>query len=121
MTEAMLVQFGGQTFGATISNSDPRTQAAAMLAYGVTSKVGVELPHSRAQETEANHIGLIYMARAGYHPEAAVAFWQRFAVFNQQQGGQTTAFLRTHPSDPTRIHHLKEWLPNAKAQYHPAQ
>jgi predicted Zn-dependent protease len=63
MTEATLVQFGGQTFGATMSNSDPRTQAAAMLAAGVTSKLGVELPHGRAQETEADHIGLIYLAR----------------------------------------------------------
>jgi predicted Zn-dependent protease len=50
----------------------------------------------------------------------AVAFWQRFAAFNQQQGAQTPAFLRTHPTDPTRIHHLQEWMPNAKAQYHPA-
>jgi predicted Zn-dependent protease len=121
MSEAMLVEFGGQALGTTMSSADPRTQAAAMLAYGVTSKVGVELPHSRAQESEADHIGLIYMARAGYDPEAAVAFWQRFAEFNQQQGGQTPAFLRTHPTDPTRIKQLKEWMPNAKAQYHPAQ
>jgi predicted Zn-dependent protease len=121
MSEAMLVQFGGEALGTTLSNADPRTQAAAMLAYGVTSQVGVELPHSRAQESEADHIGLIYMARAGYDPEAAVDFWQRFATFNQQQGGQTPAFLRTHPTDPTRIKQLKEWMPNAKAQYHPTQ
>jgi len=120
MTEAMLLQLGGQTLGATMSNADPRMQSVALLAYGVTSKVGVELPHSRVQETEADHIGLIYMARAGYDPEAAVAFWQRFAAFNQQQGGQTPAFLRTHPTDPARIQHLKDWMPNAKAQYHPA-
>jgi predicted Zn-dependent protease len=60
------------------------------------------------------------MARAGYHPEASVAFWQRFAAFNAQQGGQTPAFLRTHPTDEKRIQQLTTWLPEAKAQFHPA-
>jgi predicted Zn-dependent protease len=121
MTEAMLLQFGSSALGATLSSADPRTQQAALLAYGVTSQVGLALPHSRSQESEADHIGLIYMARAGYDPEAAVAFWQRFADFNRQQGGSTPAFLRTHPTDDTRIRQLKEWMPHAKAEYKPAR
>jgi len=121
MTESMVVQFGSQAVSTSLSKSDPRVQSAALLAYGVTSKVGVELPHSRKQESEADHIGLIYMARAGYDPENAVAFWQRFAEFNNKQGGQGFAFLRTHPTDDTRIRQLKELMPNAKAQFRPAQ
>lgn len=116
MSEAMLIQTGGQLLSTSMANSDPRWQAIAQTAYGVTSQVGVTLPHSRGQESEADHIGLIYMARAGYQPEAAVDFWQRFADFNKQQGGNTPAFLRTHPTDETRIQQLKAWLPDAKAR-----
>jgi predicted Zn-dependent protease len=119
MTEAMGLQLGGQILGATLSNSDPRMQAAANAAYGLGAQGFVALPHSRAQESEADHIGLIYMARAGYDPQAAVAFWQRFAVFEKQQGGSTPAFLRTHPTDATRIKQLEAWMPEALAQYHP--
>lgn len=120
MTEAMGLQLGGQILGATLSNRDPRMQAAASAAYGLTTQVGVALPHSRAQESEADHIGLIYMARAGYDPRLAVAFWQRFAAYAKQQGGSTPAFLRTHPTDATRIQQLEVWMPEALAQYHPA-
>ena len=83
-----------------MASTDPRLQSAAMLAYGVGSQVGAELPHSRAQESEADHIGLIYMARAGYDPEQAVEFWQRFAAFNKTTGRRNAIwFLRTHPLD----------------------
>ena len=119
MSEATALQMGGQILGTTMSQSDPRMQAATMAAYGLTSQVGVALPHSRAQESEADHIGLIYMAEAGYDPHAAVAFWQRFADFNKQQGGATPAFLRTHPTDAKRIQQLQVWMPAALAQYHP--
>jgi predicted Zn-dependent protease len=116
MSEAMVMQTGGQVIGATLS-SDAQLQSAAMLAYGVGTKVGRELPHSRKQESEADHIGLVYMARAGYDPAEAVAFWQRFMKFNAQQGGDTTpTFLRTHPLDEVRIRQLQQWLPEAQGQ-----
>ena len=121
MSEAMALQMGGTLLSASLSNSDPRMQAAANAAYGLTSQVGVALPHGRAQESEADHIGLIYMAEAGYDPHAAVAFWQRFADYNKQNGGGTPAFLRTHPTDATRIQQLQVWMPQAMALYHPAQ
>ena len=74
-------------------------------------------PHSRAQESEADHIGLIYMARAGYNPAEAIQFWQRFMAFNAQSGaGNQPSFLRTHPTDATRIQQLQQWLPEAQAQ-----
>lgn len=117
MSEGMAMQMGGQALGVGLANSDPRLAALANVAYGVTTQVGRELPHSRAQESEADHIGLIYMARAGYNPEAAVQFWQRFSEFNQQHGGGSTmSFLRTHPTDETRIKQLQSWLPEAQKQ-----
>jgi predicted Zn-dependent protease len=86
------------------------------MAYGVGAKLGAELPHSRAQESEADRIGLIYMAQAGYAPEAAVDFWKRFGEFNKQQGSETPWFLRTHPLDETRVKQLQGWIPEAKAK-----
>jgi predicted Zn-dependent protease len=121
VSEAMVIQGVGNLLGAGLSKADPAWQAVASTAYGLGTTVGRELPHSRKQESEADQIGLIYMARAGYDPEAAVQFWQRFAEFNQQQGGSTPVFLRTHPTDETRIRQLKEWMPQAKAQYQPAK
>ncbi len=121
MTQAELIAAGGAVLGETMANSDPRKQQAALLAYGITSTVGYELPHSRAQESEADHIGLMYMARAGYDPEKAVEFWRRFAEYDKAQGGATPAFLRTHPLDEVRIRQLNEWMPQAKAEFHPAQ
>jgi predicted Zn-dependent protease len=57
------------------------------------------------------------MARAGYDPKEAISFWQRFAEFNKQQGGNSTpTFLRTHPVDEVRIKQLQEWLPEAQAE-----
>ncbi len=120
MSEALVMQGVGQLLGAALSASDSRVQAASMLAYGLGTQVGRALPHSRLQESEADHIGLLYMARAGYNPEAAIGFWQRFAEYNRTAGGGgTPAFLRTHPLDETRIQQLRDWMPEAKAGYKP--
>lgn len=120
MSEAAAMNLGGQVFGSVTAGS--KYEAYAPTAYGLVAKVGRELPHSRGQESEADHIGLLYMARAGYDPEAAVAFWQRFAAYNQSHGGsQGFGFLRTHPLDEKRIADLKAELPQAKAQYRPAR
>jgi predicted Zn-dependent protease len=117
ISEAMLIQAGGTVLSATLDDADPQWQAAAATAYGLGSALGRQLPHSRAQESEADHIGLLYMARAGYDPEEAVKFWQRFAEFNEASGaGNTPWFLRTHPLDQQRIEQLKAWLPEAKAE-----
>lgn len=114
ITRAMAIQSGGSLLGLGLQNTDPRWQAAAQLAYGAGGKLIGELPHSRAQESEADHIGLIYMTQAGYPPEAAVEFWQRFGAFNKQQGSDTPWFLRTHPLDETRVEQLRGWIPEAK-------
>ncbi|MBI5800288.1 MAG: M48 family metallopeptidase [Verrucomicrobia bacterium] len=120
VSEGILLQTGGGLLGASLSSADPRTQVLVMTAYGLGAKLGRELPHSRGQESEADHIGLIYMARAGYDPEAAVGFWQRFADHSRNQGGSgTPAFLRTHPLDTVRIQQIQQWLPEAKVNYRP--
>lgn len=119
VSEAILIQGFGALLGAGLSKTDPAWQAVGATAYGVTTTLGRQLPHSRRQESEADRIGLIYMARAGYDPEAAVLFWQRFAEA-KQQGDDVPAWLRTHPSDETRIRRLKQWMPEAKAQFRPA-
>lgn len=120
MSESMVLQTGGQLVGA-LSTSDPRLQGAFMTAYGLGAKLGRELPHSRAQESEADFIGLMYMARAGYNPEEAVGFWERFSDYNRRSGGGTPWFLRTHPLDERRIADLKAALPKAMQEYAKAQ
>ncbi len=117
MSQATLLNLGGEAVGALTQNSKPITQTAVAAVYGLGGQVGYMLPHSRGQESEADHIGLLYMARAGYDPEAAVQFWQRFSDFNKSHSGSSTPnFLRTHPVDEVRIKQLQQWLPEARAQ-----
>jgi predicted Zn-dependent protease len=117
MSQSEVTQAFGQALGSALSTSDPKVQSMALTAFGLGAKVGVELPYSREQESEADHIGLVYMARAGYDPKEAVAFWQRFSQYNAQQGGNTTpTLLRDHPVDAVRVRQLQQWLPEAQAQ-----
>lgn len=117
VSEGMLIQTGGQLLGAAMNAANPQMQALTVAAYGLGTQLGRTLPHSRAQESEADQIGLRYMARAGYDPEAAIGFWQRFAAYNAGHGGGGTPwFLRTHPLDETRIQQIREWLPAARAE-----
>ncbi|HXG46571.1 MAG TPA: M48 family metallopeptidase [Methylomirabilota bacterium] len=119
VSEAMLLQGGGQAVGLLSSSADPRTQAGILLAYGAVTKLGRELPHSRQQEAEADHLGLLYMARAGYNPEAAIEFWKRFAAHTGGSESRFLSFLRTHPLSEDRIRAIQERLPEARAQYRP--
>ncbi|HSU56133.1 MAG TPA: M48 family metallopeptidase [Candidatus Dormibacteraeota bacterium] len=118
MTQALALQAGGQVVGAATSSSS--YAQAVQLAYGAGSKYAVELPHDRKQESEADHIGLIYMARAGYNPKKAVEFWERFSAYNQQHGSQQgffSKFLSTHPVDSERIAALQKLMPEAEAEF----
>jgi predicted Zn-dependent protease len=118
MSQAMAAQTGGQLLGVGLSGADPRIQSLFQLAYPIGAQLGVLLPYGRKQESEADRIGLHYMARAGYNPEAAVGFWERFSAYNQGRGGKGgPAFLRTHPVDEVRIKQIQEWLPEAQAEF----
>lgn len=116
MSQSLLVQFGGIGLQAALQNEPAITQQLAMTAFGIGSQVGVMLPFSRLHESEADHLGLIFMAMAGYNPNNAVEFWQRMAA----QGGEAPPeFLSTHPSNETRISDLKKLIPEAMQYYKP--
>ncbi len=121
MSEAMLIALGGVAVDQFMKEKSDTTRILALGAYGIGSSVGVALPHSRLQESEADHLGLIYMARAGYDPRQAVDFWRRFASFNNKEGGHPLQFLSTHPVDATRIKQLEAELPQALAEYQKTQ
>lgn len=114
MSQLLLTELGGQALAAAIEERPERTRELAMAAYGVGSSVAVLLPYSRRHESEADRIGLILMARAGYDPREAVTFWQRMA---SQGNGQPPEFLSTHPSHATRIEGIQQHLPEAIALY----
>jgi predicted Zn-dependent protease len=114
--ERMSQTIGAQLLGQVLVGlSNPSFAEEFAQLYGLGASVGVILPWGRAQESEADHIGLILMAKAGYDPSAAVGFWQRMSKV--QQGGQPPEFLSTHPSDETRIDQIKQWLPEAQKYY----
>lgn len=95
-------------------DANKSTLYAGLLGLGAT--VGLLLPYSRLQESEADRMGLIYMAKAGYDPRVAVDFWRRMAAAGKGKTRQPE-FLSTHPADETRIRQLEQWLPEAMAQY----
>lgn len=104
--------------GAAISlgNANPVTRNAVMGAFGLGAWVGVSLPYSRARESEADHIGLILMAKAGYDPEAALGLWQRMEA---RGGSSPPEFLSTHPAYGTRQENIRKWIPEARQYYKP--
>lgn len=117
ITAAMGLQALGVGVGIAAKESQYRELIAA--GYGMGSKLAVALPHSRSTEAEADEIGLQYMARAGYPPEAAIGFWERFGEYNRARGGDTAWFLRTHPTDQQRVANLRRLMPKAQSVYRP--
>jgi predicted Zn-dependent protease len=115
MTDDLAIQIGGMGLQALLSGKSEATQQLVLTAYGVGGQVGMLLPFSRSQESEADHIGLIYMARAGYDPHEAVKFWQRME--SQAGGARPPEFLSTHPNPDKRVQDLEHWMPEAVAEY----
>lgn len=114
MSQGLLQQLGGVALSVALKDKPQETQNLFMTAYGVGTTVGVMLPFSRTQESEADRLGLIFMSMAGYNPNTAVDFWTRMS----QMGGQKPPeFLSTHPSDQTRIADIKKELPEALKYY----
>jgi predicted Zn-dependent protease len=109
MSQQLMVQMGGAALSTVV------TQNLFLDIFGLGSQVGLLLPYSRIQESEADRLGLIFMAMAGYDPRVALGFWQRMAA--SQQGQAPSEFLSTHPSDVTRINNLKVYIPEALKYY----
>lgn len=115
MSQGLITQFGGMGLSIALQNEPEETQNLWMTAFGVGTKLGVILPFSRLHESEADHLGLIFMAMAGYNPEEAVNFWKRMSA--QKGGTAPPEFLSTHPSDETRIRDIQKLLPEALKYY----
>jgi predicted Zn-dependent protease len=113
MSAAQLQQIGSVALGAATSGKSEQTQQIFSQAYGLGTEVGVMLPFSRSNETEADKIGLTLMAIAGYNPDDAISFWTRMSTKSGASG--TPEFMSTHPADATRIANLKALIPEAKA------
>lgn len=113
MSQALLVQFGGIGLSLALSQQPALTQQIFQEAYGATTTVGFVLPYSRLQESEADHIGLVLMAKAGYDPREAVPFWERMS----KTGGRTIEFLSTHPAPESRVADIQSLIPEAMRYY----
>ena len=114
-----MVESGGKLALAKLTqNKSEKTQQIFQTVYGVGAQYGAILPYSRKHELEADHIGVLLMAKAGYDPSEAPEFWERFA--SAKDGQTPMEFLSTHPSDATRSAALRELLPTAMKNYEAA-
>jgi predicted Zn-dependent protease len=114
VSQGLLQQMGGVALSVALSTSPAATSNLFLMAYGVGTNVGVMLPYSRTHESEADRIGLILMAKAGYDPREAIPFWTRMA---KAGGGRTPELLSTHPAPETRIRQIESLMPEAMSYY----
>ncbi|MFQ5731983.1 MAG: M48 family metallopeptidase [Planctomycetaceae bacterium] len=118
MSQQMAADGLGKVVQVVSRQRAPEYEKTILAVYGAGSKYGVLLPYSRKHESEADHIGLMLMAKAGYDPREAPRFWQRFAA--STNGKKPPEFLSTHPSDETRAENLRKLLPGAMQLYEQA-
>lgn len=114
MSQQLVLQLGGMALDVALKEKPEKTRQIFFQAYGIGSKVGVQLPYSRKHESEADKLGLVFMAKAGYDPREAIKFWERMAASG---GNKPPEILSTHPSDDNRIKALKEFMPEAMKYY----
>ena len=118
MRDSTAIEVVQEGFDYLTKDSDEFQRKLILGVYGGATKYGIALPNSRAQEDEADQIGLILLARAGYDPREAPGFWDRFAAV--KSGDVPLEFMSTHPSDANRAAALREQLPKALEQYEQA-
>lgn len=123
MSEAMVIQGVGALGAAVVEakTEDPKTRQLFEMAYGGATTVGRVLPHSRGNESEADRMGAIYAAKAGYDPRASITFWQKMVAEKQKAGagneGKLAALMSTHPADEKRIADLQALMPQVVPIY----
>lgn len=115
MSQQMEVQFGSSLLNTALTNKSEQVKAGFNALYGLGAQGIYILPYSRKHELEADHLGLIFLAMAGYDPNEAVAFWGRMAA--SSTNSKPIEFMSTHPSDENRIAQLKAFLPEAMKYY----
>jgi predicted Zn-dependent protease len=118
MSQGLLAQLGGMGLDVARKDKPQQTRDLWQSAFGMGTQVGVLLPFSRTQESEADELGLTFMAMAGYDPHEALTFWQRMSA---SAGQAPLELLSTHPSDATRIRQIQEHLPEALKYYTPSR
>ena len=120
MSQGMLADFGGKALSVLLADQPAGTRDLYAQAYGLGVGLGVLLPYSRAHESEADRIGLILMAKAGYDPAHALSFWKRMAAAAGGAGASSplAGFMRTHPTDEKRQTQISAWLPEVKEKYY---
>ncbi len=116
MSQALLVQFGVVALSEALNSKPSLTRQLWLAAFGAGAQLGLLLPYSRLHEYEADFLGLIFMASAGYDPHEGVAFWERMSKIGGQRPPE---FLSTHPSDKARVEKIRETLPKAIEYYKP--
>ncbi len=117
MSHSLLIALGGELLAQGLGK-DERQRQGIRAAYGIGSAVAFTLPFSRSHELEADYLGLLYMARAGYDPREAKRFWRRFAEYGSKKGkNRQIEFLSTHPADEKRIAQIERFLPLAMGEY----
>jgi predicted Zn-dependent protease len=114
-SQMTLAQAGGGILGAAVGGASQGTQQIIGQLYGIGGQLAI-LKYSRNQESEADRLGIIFMAMAGYNPENAVSFWERM-VSAKSSSGQPPEFLSSHPSDASRIAAIRKLLPEARQYY----
>jgi len=114
LSQTMLAQVGVQVANAAVAVYDPRYQAVTAAALGLGAQFGVLLPYSREHESEADHLGILFMAKAGYDPAEAIALWERMETVG---GARQPEWVSSHPSPATRRAQLRAWLPQAQRYY----
>lgn len=118
MTQSILAAAGGVALAVYMKEKPTETQAMFLAAYGIGTGLGI-MAFGRNQESEADKLGMVFMAMAGYQPKEAIPFWDRM---NATSGGSSVPeFLSTHPNYDTRVERIKDWLPNAETYYTPYQ
>jgi len=118
LTQGLLVEMGGMALARALQERPQATRELFLSSYGLGTQVGLLLPYSRLHEKEADRLGLIFMAMAGYDPHHAIAFWERMAEHGRGQP-RPPEFLSTHPADETRIQNLRQLIPEAMQYYRP--
>lgn len=117
MSQGLLVALAGELLAQGLTENQ-KDRELFRMAYGVGTAVVVTLPFSRQHELEADYLGLLYMARAGYDPREAESFWRRFSDYAKEKGaGARIEFLSTHPTDERRISQIRGLLPRALEEY----
>jgi predicted Zn-dependent protease len=114
MSQELLTQFGSIALSEAVKQKPEQTRNIFNNAYGLGSQFGVLLPFSREHELEADKLGLIFMAMAGYDPQTAIGFWERMSTMG---GNKPPEFMSTHPSDERRIAQIKEAMPEVLQYY----